>query len=217
MVLYDAGIGRRTCKPRSCALGLAPAEQKPPPSWKTQWKLSFLLRALSATLPTPLNLAHWRYREDSSCLLSGSQSPQPPRTEYISSGTEPSLLHLKTWQHPLEAAVAPEGKLYWDLEGFRAMDNPPSTVPHELLATLSRPDIVFIGDDKTIIIVELWYHSTVPTPGRPASTSCFWATWKVKGSGHTSSLMALGHWLSKIILTPQTLDLGISGRHREDC
>ena len=41
-----------------------------------------------------------------------------------------------------------------DLNGFRAMENPPSTVPLDLLPTSDQPDIVFVREDREIIIIK---------------------------------------------------------------
>ena len=46
-------------------------------------------------------------------------------------------------------------ELYGNLNGFRATENQPSTVPPNLLPTLDRPDIVFVREDRKIIIIEL--------------------------------------------------------------
>ena len=41
-----------------------------------------------------------------------------------------------------------------DLDGLRASDSPPSTVPLDILVTSARPDIVII-DDRSVQIIEL--------------------------------------------------------------
>ena len=48
-----------------------------------------------------------------------------------------------------------KGKFFGDLKGFRVMENPPSTVPIDILPTSERPNIVFINMDKEITIIEL--------------------------------------------------------------
>ena len=37
-----------------------------------------------------------------------------------------------------------DGSVYCDLQSFRATDNPPSTIPLEILPTSARPDIVIV-------------------------------------------------------------------------
>ena len=51
-----------------------------------------------------------------------------------------------------------KGKLYGDLEGFRVVENPPSTVPIDILPTSDRPRrycIHYISRHKEITIIEL--------------------------------------------------------------
>ena len=128
-------------------------------------QLSFLLRAASDTLPTPLNLVRWRYRVDPTCSLCGSHTST---TKHILNACPVALSQGRySWRHDsilkkilffLRQHLTGEEKLYGDLNGFRAMENPPSTVPPDLLPTSDRPDIVFIREDNKVIIIEL----TVP-------------------------------------------------------
>ncbi len=78
------------------------------------------------------------------------------------------------------------------------MDNPPSTVPHELLVTLSRPDIVFVGDDKTIIIVEPMIPFNSPdalASARSRKTSKYQLLLSdLKGKGFRPHLLTYGSW-----------------------
>ena len=125
-------------------------------------QLSFILRAASDTLPTPLNLARWRYKTDSSCNLCRSPTPT---TLHILNACPVSLFQGRyTWRHDsvlnkiilfLQQHLAGQGKLYGDLDGFRVTNNPPTTVPPNILITSARPDIVFVGVEKNLIILEL--------------------------------------------------------------
>ena len=125
-------------------------------------QLSFILKAASDTLPTPINLARWRYKTDSSCNLCHSPTPT---TLHILNACPVSLSQGRyTWRHDsvlnkiilfLQQHLADQGKLYGDLDGFRATDNPPTTVPPNILITSARPDIVFVCVDKHLIILEL--------------------------------------------------------------
>ena len=47
---------------------------------------------------------------------------------------------------------------YGDLDGCRATDNPPSTIPQNILTTSAGPDIVFVGDNKEVFTLELTVH-----------------------------------------------------------
>ena len=59
-------------------------------------QLSFLLRAGSDTLPTPLNLRRWRLRPDAKCLLCDN----PCTVQHILNGCPVSLSQGRyTWRH----------------------------------------------------------------------------------------------------------------------
>ena len=77
------------------------------------------------------------------------------------------MLAIITWRHDsvlrifllfLKSHLSGEGKLLGDLDGFRVSNNPPSTVPPDILDTTARPDIVFVTEEKEVIVLEL----TVP-------------------------------------------------------
>ena len=128
-------------------------------------QLSFMIRAASDTLPTPLNLIRWRYRTDPKCPLCRYRFPT---TKHILNACPVALSQDRyTWRHDsilkkllvfLRQHLKDKGKLFGDLKGFRVMENPPSTVPIDILPTSDRPDIVFVSKDKEITIIEL----TVP-------------------------------------------------------
>ena len=95
-------------------------------------QLSFMIIAASDTLPTPLSMFRWRYRTDSKCPLCRN--------------------HFPTTKHILNACpIALSG----DHRCFRDMENPPSTVPIEILPNSDRSDIIFVSKDKEITIIEL--------------------------------------------------------------
>ena len=131
--------------------------------------LSFLLRASSDTLPTPLNLKRWRLRTDAHCQLCNSSSPT---TLHILNACPVSLNQGRyTWRHDsvlqkivdhIKFHLDSEGVLYADLPNLRASDNPPATIPPEILVTSARPDIVIVNSNS-IIIIELTipYNSPV--------------------------------------------------------
>ena len=78
-----------------------------------------------------------------------------------------------TWRHDsvlksilinLKNNLPHDVKIYADLDHWRAEDNPPSTIPPEILSTSSRPDIVIIHSTREIQILEL----TVPSNSKSA-------------------------------------------------
>ena len=99
-------------------------------------QLSFLLRAGTDTLPTPLNLNCWRYRTPSSCPLCGHK--QPP-VHHILSNCRTALEQGRyTWRNNSALKSLVEGlhdhlednfTLYADLPNMRASDNPLATIP----------------------------------------------------------------------------------------
>ena len=48
--------------------------------------------------------------------------------------------------------LQPNEKLYADIPGMRVTDNPPSTVPMDIIATSDRPDIVIISSNHLLLI-----------------------------------------------------------------
>ncbi len=166
----------------------------------------------SDVLPTPgcleyfTNLAQRRYRVDSFLSpLRFTIINNPPYTECMSSGTKPRLLHLETRQHPPEAAVVPES--FSNLVKGNSMvtwrDSEPWTTRQQLslqkfLLPCHVADIVYVENDKTIIIMQLQrYHSTPPMhlpvfyPGRPLEVKEF------RPHLLTVEIGALGHWRTR--------------------
>ena len=113
------------------------------------------------TLPIPLNLRRWRYRVDSKCHLCGSSSPT---VLHILNACPTSLNQGRlTWRHDsvlpkIVQGITPvlsEGDtLYADLQGYRACDNPPATIPLDIMVTSARPDLVILRH-KGILLIEL--------------------------------------------------------------
>ena len=128
-------------------------------------QLSFLLRAGSDTLPTPLNLKRWNLRVDSKCHLCGSSTPT---VFHILNGCPVALDQARyTWRHDsvlwrfdkaIRSHMLEGDHLYSDISGLRAHENPQSTVPHDLTITTARPDMVYMSGNS-VILVEL----TVPS------------------------------------------------------
>ena len=88
---------------------------------------------------------------DSTCSLCGSHTFT---TKYILNACPVALSQGQySWRHDsilkkilliLRQNFVERGNLYGDLDAFRANENPPSTVPPDLLPTSYRPDIEFI-------------------------------------------------------------------------
>ena len=124
-------------------------------------QLSFILRAASDTLPTPLNLRRWRLRVDSKCSLCGSASP----TVLHILNTCPTSLNQGrfTWRHDrvlqrlvrgIIPALSKDERLYADLPNHRVCDNPPTTIPQDIVPTSACPDLVIIRE-KEVLLLEL--------------------------------------------------------------
>ena len=98
----------------------------------------------------------------------------------------------------------PNIKVYCDLEGFKASENPPATVPPSLVSTTARPDMVIIDGSK-ITLLELTIPHNSPESLRAAhirkqskvNYGCVLSD--LERSGFTSDLVtleigSLGHW-----------------------
>ena len=122
-------------------------------------QLSLILRAASDTLPTPLNLHRWKIRTDSKCSLCNSIHPT---VNHILNAGPTSLNQGRfTWRHDsvlqklvigIIPAISKKEKLYADLPNHRACDNPPATIPQDIVTTSARPDIVVIHGNKISFI-----------------------------------------------------------------
>ena len=122
-------------------------------------QLSFLLKAGTDCLPTPLNLCRWKIQTDPKCPL--CSWPQPT-TKHILNGCPTALNQGRyTWRHDsvlqtfakaLVPALSPSETLYADLPGLTASNNPPATIPTSLSTTSDRPDLVIVsGGDVHIL------------------------------------------------------------------
>ena len=124
-------------------------------------QLSFLLRAGSDTLPTPLNLARWTIQSSSRCALCNSNHPT---VAHILNGCPVALNQGRyTWRHDsvlslmvssVSTCLESDQRLFADLPGHQASNSPPSTIPVDILSTSCRPDIV-LCHGKNIKLLEL--------------------------------------------------------------
>ena len=123
-------------------------------------QLSFVLKAASDTLPTPLNLKRWSYRVSAKCPLCDSPAAT---VSHILNGC-PTVLNQGrfTWRHDsvlhviynnIKSIVDESCKVYCDLVGLRAFENPPSVIPSHILDnTTNRPNLVIVKDKELSII-----------------------------------------------------------------
>ena len=94
-------------------------------------QLSFLLRAGSDTLPTPLNLKRWMFRVEARCNMCGDLSPT---VLHILNGCPVTLNQSwYTWRHKsllkiidqfVRLQLSTDDCLYTDLPGFSAQEHP---------------------------------------------------------------------------------------------
>ena len=121
---------------------------------------SFMLKAGSDTLPTPMNLQRYKIQVSSHCKL--CQRPQAKTGHILSACPEALEKGRYTWRHDsvlqslvrsLEKAL-PNGQIYADLDNMCAQEHPPTTFPPNLTATSSRPDIVYVNGPN-ITLLEL--------------------------------------------------------------
>ena len=175
-------------------------------------QLSFLLTAGTDTLPTPLNLKRWRIRVDSRCHLCMNRSPT---VHHILSNCPEALKQGRyTWRHDcaltvlalgLKRHLEPDVNLFVDLPDLRANDNPPATIPLEILDTSARPDIVVISQ-REIVLLELTIpynspESIAKAKQRKESKENYQLVLSdLEAKGYNSCLLtveigALGHWL----------------------
>ena len=106
---------------------------------------------------------------DSRCPL--CKAPRPA-TAHILNGCPIALNQGRyTWRHDsvlshivhsLSHLLPPTYKLFADLSGWRAVDNPPATIPPSILYSPLRPDLVIIDNHDSIRILELTVPSNTP-------------------------------------------------------
>ena len=123
-------------------------------------QLSFILRACSDTLPTPLNLGRWKIRLQANCPLCQSQEAT---VRHILNGCPTALKEGRyTWRHDriflhltqsLQGTIV-DGGIFADLDHFRAAESPPTTLPERNIVTTARPDLVILKEN-TIRMIEL--------------------------------------------------------------
>ena len=128
-------------------------------------QLSFILRAGSDCLPTPLNLKRWNYQVSASCPLCSNRSPT---TKHILSVCPTALEQGQfTWRHDsilnhllmfIDKHLTPDHKMYADLPNRLANTSQPTTIPVNISTCSDRPDLVIISPTNAISILEL----TVP-------------------------------------------------------
>ena len=92
-----------------------------------------------------------------------------------------------------------------DLPGLRAEENPPSTMPNEILVTTTRPDIVtIINQSITIVELTIQYNSPECLANakhrKETKTNYQMALSNLESCGYSAKLItieigALGHWL----------------------
>ena len=126
-------------------------------------QLSFLLRAGSDTLPSPMKLRCWKLRVSAKCSLCANSTCT---TAHILSGC-PSALEdgRNTWRHDpvlhsifwgIRSITSHSTHVFADLPGLRASNAPQSTIPLDVLVTSSRPDMVVINyHTRTVNMLEL--------------------------------------------------------------
>ena len=121
-------------------------------------QLSFMLRAGSDTLPTPMNLQRYKIQVSSHCKL--CQRPQATTGHILSACPEALEQGRYTWRHDsvllcltrsLERAL-PHVQVYADLDNMRAQEHPSTTIPPGMTSTSFRPDVVCVnGMDVTLL------------------------------------------------------------------
>ena len=123
-------------------------------------QLSFMIRAGSDTLPTPMNLQRYKIQVSSHCKL--CQRPQATTGHILSPCPQALEQGRYTWRHDsvllslvrsLEKALS-NVQIYADLDNMRAQEHPPATIPPSLSSTSSRPDIVCVNGPN-IALLEL--------------------------------------------------------------
>jgi len=125
-------------------------------------QLSFLLRAASNTLPTPLNLRRWKIQCGAKCPLCGNSRPT---VAHILNGCPVALEQGHyTWRHDcvlstitsaLRCYIPTETTKHADLPNLRATEHPPSTIPPSMLVTPLKPDLVLHNGDNQATVIEL--------------------------------------------------------------
>ena len=118
-------------------------------------QLSFILRAGSDTLPMPMNLHRWKIQLYSHCPL--CSFPQTT-VNHILNGCQYALDGRRyTWRHDsilrklimfMKSKITTSTQMFADLDGHRAIESPPGTVPPSIVITTARPDIAIVQGKK---------------------------------------------------------------------
>ena len=131
-------------------------------------QLSFVLKAITGTLPTPMYLRRMSSRVDAKCML--CDSPYYCTAKHFLNSCSEALNRYK-WRHDqvlliiasfLKRHLKVNCSIYADLENWRATENPPGTIPPSALATRSAPDIVIVDQSKPHQKVFVMIELTVP-------------------------------------------------------
>ena len=127
--------------------------------WSSCWSALFSLKGRLSHFATRLNLKRWNFCIDAKCDLCGDLSPT---VLHILNGCPVALNQLRyTWKHDsvlkiIDAFVRPqlstEEMLYTDLPGLKAQENPDCTIPFKLLVTTERPDMVYVCNNRVVLI-----------------------------------------------------------------
>ena len=125
-------------------------------------QLSFVLRAASDTLPTPVNLGRWHVQSDVKCILCDSARPT---TAHILGGCPVALSQQRyTYRHDrpgssfnsLQVEGIVQICVYADFQGWRSSESPQATTPSALVPTPFSPDIVVYNSAiSSVVILEL--------------------------------------------------------------
>ena len=128
-------------------------------------QLSFLLRASSDTLPSPVNLCRWHIQCNTKCTLCGSIRPT---TAHILGGCPVALSQQRyTYRHNQVLYVLVsrllslfadhrDVRVFADLNGFRFNESPQEIIPSTVLITPYRPDLVIYNSRSSLMgIIEL--------------------------------------------------------------
>ena len=121
-------------------------------------QLSFMLKARSDTLPTPMNLQRYKIQVSSHCKL--CQRPEATTGHILSASSEALEQRRYTWRHDsvLQSLVRslekilPNGRICADLGKMCAQEHPPATIPPNLTATSSHPAIVYVNWTNVILL-----------------------------------------------------------------
>ena len=174
-------------------------------------QLSFLLRAGTDILPSPLNLKRWRYRTDPSCSLCGHKQAT---VHHILSNSQIALEQGRyTWRHDsalkslvggLHDHLEDNVILYADLPKMRTNDNPLAIIPESILTTSVCLDIVLVGDDEITLLELTIPHNSMESisnaRARKSTKESYQQTLNdLERKGFNSYLLtieigSLGHW-----------------------